>query len=213
VLTIALPKGRLLREISRLMEAAGLPRPGRSTDRRLLLDYPGRGLRYLMVRPFDVVTYVSRDAAHLGIAGKDVLVESGGEWRELLDLGVGRCRMCLAGRKREGGWKEMLQKKGDRLRVATKFPVAAGRFLSSLGVSPEVIPLTGSVELAPLVGLSDVVVDLVSTGRTLRDNDLEEYEVIFPVTARLIAGPRSLLRRCADVDRIVRILRRAARET
>lgn len=190
--TLALAKGRLLQEVLDLLRAAGFPVDVVEGDRRLLVDVPEAGLRYLLARPGDVVTYVREGAADLGITGKDVLLESPEGFYELVDLRVGVCRLAVAGPPPPpADWTDYLARRGDRLRVAAKLPAVARHYFAELGVRPRVIPLSGAVELAPLVGLADVILDLVATGRTLRENGLCEYVTVAPVTARLIANPVS----------------------
>lgn len=208
MITLALPKGRLLEEATALLARAGLP-PADLGDGRLLVQ-PEEGLRYLLARPADVVTYVKEGAADLGVAGKDVLGENPGGYYELLDLGIGRCRLSVAGALPRGvGWEEFLAARGNRLRVATKHPAAARAYFAARGLSATIIPLGGALELAPQVGLADVIVDLVQTGRTLRANGLTELAEIMPVTARLIANPVSLRFQAVEIRRLVAALRAA----
>ncbi|HBT47415.1 MAG TPA: ATP phosphoribosyltransferase [Peptococcaceae bacterium] len=191
VVTIALPKGKLGQETIKLLSVAGLPVEGVSTEaRQLTFGFPRESLRYIVCRPTDVPTYVEHGAADLGIVGKDTLVESGADVFELADLGFGYCRFVVAAPRRKweeaGGSLETLLA-GSR-RVATKFPRVAARFFSDLGQQVEIIKLHGNIELAPHVGLADLIVDIVSTGRTLKENDLVEVKSIFQATARLIAN-------------------------
>jgi ATP phosphoribosyltransferase len=184
-LTIALPKGRLLEETFDLFRDAGLPIPSSDdlASRKLVVADPERRAQFLLVKPSDVPTYVEYGVADLGVAGKDVLLEESRDVYELLDLGIGRCRISVAGKP---GWTPTL-----RPRVATKYPKVAERYFRERGEQTEVITLSGSVELAPVVGLADRIVDIVSTGTTLRENGLTELEVITEVTARLIANRAS----------------------
>lgn len=208
MITVTLPKGRLAEEVSELFVRAGLP-PVAAGDGRLLVE-AGEGIRYLLSRPGDVVTYVKEGAADLGITGKDMLLENPGGYYELLDLGIGRCRLSVAGAPPAGlGWESFLAARANRVRVATKHPLAARAYFASQGVQAEIIPLGGALELAPQVGLADVIVDLVQTGRTLKANGLKELAQILPVTARLIANPVSLRFKADAVDRLVRGLRAA----
>ena len=205
-LTLALPKGRMLAEVAALCRQAGIeaaaPLAAGDDPSALVLDDPAGGLRLLLVRPGDVWSYVAFGGADLGITGKDVLEEQAGDgpagWLdppgvvELADLGVGACRMAVAGPAAGATWWARRRLEPGRLRVATKYPACARRALGGGPLEVEVIPLAGSVELAPLVGLADVIVDLVATGRTLRAHGLVEYEVLFTSTARLIANEASL---------------------
>ncbi|TDA67554.1 MAG: ATP phosphoribosyltransferase [Clostridia bacterium] len=189
-ITLALPKGKLGQESIKLLEQAGLPVAGLETEaRRLLYEYPSRGIKYIICRPTDVPTYVEYGAADLGIAGKDVLVESGAGVLELLDLRFGYCRFVVAvpGSRLHEGQPFDLNAMSHR-RVATKFPRVTEEFFRNLGVQVEVIKLHGNIELAPQVGLADMIVDIVSTGRTLAENDLVPVAEIFPATARLVAN-------------------------
>ena len=183
MMNIALPKGRLGEKIYRLFASAGYECGDiLSSNRKLIFENEAAGVRYFWVKPSDVAVYVERGAADVGAVGKDILLEQSPEVYELLDLGMGRCRMCVAGPRdfRDDG--------ADTLRVATKFPNIARHFYASRGRPMDVIELHGSIELAPLAGLSDVIVDIVETGRTLEENGLTPLETIVPVSARLIAN-------------------------
>ena len=171
----------------RLLAEAGFACPGVLEDgRRLIFENPATGVRYFWAKPSDVPIYVERGAADVGIAGKDILLEYAPEVYELLDLGVGRCRMAVAAKR---GWQD----NPDRtLRVATNFPSIAGRYFAWQSRSIDIIKLSGSIELAPVLGLSDVIVDIVETGTTLRENDLEVVEEILPISARLIANKAAM---------------------
>ncbi|PZN07673.1 ATP phosphoribosyltransferase [Thermaerobacter composti] len=225
-LTLALPKGRMLPEVADLCVRAGIAaaRPLATGEEppALLLDDADAGVRLLLVRPGDVWSYVAFGGADLGITGKDVLEEMAGPtppgWLdapaavELADLGVGACRMAVAGPAAGAATWPWRRHQPGRLRVATKYPRCARRALGGGPVEVEVIPLAGSVELAPLAGLADVIVDLVATGRTLRTHGLVEYEVLFPSTARLIANEASLRLREEAVLPLVERLEAAARQ-
>ncbi|HHL39831.1 MAG TPA: ATP phosphoribosyltransferase [Deltaproteobacteria bacterium] len=190
-LTIALPKGRILKEAAGLFRRAGVDVSGAVSDqRRLIHEYPGEGLRFMIVRGQDVPTYVEHGAADLGIAGGDVLTEQDKDLYEPLDLRIGYCRMVVAepaelsGRDNPMHW--------THIRVATKFPnITLGHFLAR-GIQVDIIKLYGSIELAPLLGLSERIVDLVQTGETLRKNGLVEVEEIMEVTSRLVCNRASL---------------------
>lgn len=191
MLTMALPKGRLGDEALELLDRIGFPAEGiTGSSRQLLFTFPEKGIRYLICRPTDVPTYVEYGAADLGIVGKDTLVEAGADVFELVDLGFGYCRFVVAApryRWEEAGRSLETLLAGSR-RVATKFPRVAAAFFQEKGLPVEIIKLHGNIELAPLVGLADLIVDIVSTGRTLKENDLVEIAAIFPSTARLIAN-------------------------
>lgn len=202
-LTLALPKGRILRDTLALLESCGVPCTHVLDDsRRLVFDIPG--YRFLVVRSQDVATYVEHGAADLGVVGKDVLLEEEPEVYEPLDLGFGYCRLVVAepaaARERgAGAW--------SRVRVATKYPRLAEAHFRSRGVQVEIIKLYGSIELAPLVGLSEQIVDLVSTGETLRQNGLEEVETILESTCRLIVNRGSMKTRTDAVAHLIRAFR------
>lgn len=183
MLNIALPKGRLGEKVYGLFEAAGFECPSiRENNRKLIFENPELGLRYFWVKPSDVAIYVERGAADLGVAGKDILLEYEPEVYELLDLDVGHCRMCVAGPE------SFRDDPARTLRVATKFSHITEKYYHSLGRSIDMIHLNGSIELAPILGLSDVIVDIVETGTTLRENHLAVLETIVPISARLIAN-------------------------
>ncbi len=198
-MNIALPKGRLGERVYQILEQAGYPCPSiREENRKLVFENPRAGVRYFWVKPSDVAIYVERAAADIGIAGKDILLEYQPQVYELLDLGVGRCRMCVAGRK---GARES---RDQTLRVATKFPKIAKSHYSALSRDIDIIKLHGSIELAPLLGLSDVIVDIVETGKTLLENDLEVKETIVPISARLIANKVSYKFKYEEITRLCR---------
>ena len=183
MLNIALPKGRLGDKVYAMFARAGFECPAILEDnRKLYFENEALGLRYFWVKPSDVAIYVERGAADIGVAGKDILLEYSPEIYELLDLGVGKCRMCVAGPK---GFRD---DPARTLRVATKFPHIARRYYSAQSRQIDVIKLNGSIELAPILGLSDVIVDIVETGKTLLENGLAPLETIVPITARLIAN-------------------------
>ena len=188
MLNIALPKGRLGDQVLRLFSQIGYECAEiYENDRRLVLDSPRNNVKYLLVKPSDVAIYVEYGAADIGVVGKDILMEGNPDVYELLDLGIGRCRLAVAG-------KESFQDNREAvLRVATKFPNVTKKYYSSLSRDIEIIKLNGSIELAPILGLSDVIVDIVESGKTLRENNLKVLEEICPVSARLIANRASYL--------------------
>ena len=183
MINVALPKGRLGEKVYDIFERAGYPCPSiRENNRKLIFENAEAGIRYFWVKPSDVAIYVERGAADVGVAGGDILAEYRPDVYELADLGIGKCRMCVAGKK---GWTDDTAR---ALRVATKFPNCARAFYMKKGREIDVIHLNGSIELAPILGMSDVIVDIVETGKTLIENDLAVHEEIFPISARLIAN-------------------------
>lgn len=201
MVNIALPKGRLGETVYRSFKAAGYACPSiEEENRKLVFENPEAGVRYFWVKPSDVSIYVERGAADVGVAGKDILLEYRPDVYELADLNVGRCRMCVAA-------KADFHDNGARtLRVATKFPRIARGYYASLSRDIDVIKLNGSIELAPLLGLSDVIVDIVETGRTLAENGLEVKAEIVPVSARLIANKVSWKFKNDAIRRMARLL-------
>lgn len=197
-LTIAVSKGRVLEDTLPLLRAAGVaPAEDPEASRRLILPSETEGVRLLQVRTSDVPTYVEYGAAHMGIVGKDVLLEHGGSGLyEPLDLGIARCRLMVA---RPTG----TSRPDRRLRVATKFIASARRHYARLGRQVELIKLYGSVELGPLVGLADEIVDLVDTGGTLRANGLEPVEEVAPISARLVVNAAAMKTRHAQIRTLV----------
>ena len=201
MLNIALPKGRLGEKVYSLLKQAGYACPAiEDPGRKLIFENPETGVRYFWVKPSDVAIYVQRGAADLGIAGKDILLEYRPQVYELLDLGLGKCRMAVAGPK---GFRET---PGRALRIATKFPHIAGKYYAGLGRDIDIIKLNGSIEIAPILGLSDVIVDIVETGKTLKENDLEVMEEIVPISARLIANQAAYQFQYDAIRRLVRNL-------
>ena len=180
-LKVAMPKGRIYKQASALFREAGLPI---STDfddtRKLIIELPEANMEFIMAKPVDVPTYVEYGVADIGIVGKDVLMEENKDVYELLDLGIAPCRMSVIGLP---DWKPVIHP-----RVATKYPNVASQYFRELGQQVDVIKLNGSIELAPLIGLADRIVDMVETGQTLRDNGLVEMGQIFSITSRLIAN-------------------------
>ena len=181
LLRIAMPKGRIYKKAAALFREAGLDLPEDLDDsRKLIIPVPELRMEFIMAKPVDVPTYVEYGVTDLGIVGKDVLVEDNRDVYELLDLGIARCRMSVIGLQ---DWKPTLHP-----RVATKYPVVASKYFRERGQQVEVIKLNGSIELAPLIGLADRIVDMVETGTTLRENGLVEMEKMFDITSRLIAN-------------------------
>jgi ATP phosphoribosyltransferase len=181
VLKVAMPKGRIYKQASKLFREAGLDIPDDIDDsRKLIISLPEAGMEFIMAKPVDVPTYVEYGVADIGVVGKDVLMEENRNVYELLDLGIARCRMSVIGLP---DWKPVLNP-----RVATKYPNVASQYFRERGQQVEVIKLNGSIELAPLIGLADRIVDMVETGQTLRENGLVEQEQIYHITSRLIAN-------------------------
>jgi ATP phosphoribosyltransferase len=208
-LTFALPKGRILDQATPLLAAAGydIATSLEQAGRKLLFDLPS-GDRILLVKPVDVPTYVEHGVADFGLAGLDTLREQGRDLYEPVDLGIGRCRLAVAEPR---GRPEHLRglRRGMTVRVATKYPRCALFHYRSKGIQPEIIPLFGSVELGPVTGLADQIVDLVESGETLRQNDLVEVETIFEVSSRLIVNAASLRLKQPAVSQTIAALRRA----
>ena len=199
MLNIALPKGRLGEKVYAMFEKAGFECPSiRENNRKLIFENPERGVRYFWVKPSDVAIYVERGAADVGVAGKDILLEYAPDVYELLDLNVGRCRMAVAAKA------DFRDDPERTLRVATKFTRIAQNHYAALGRDIDVIHLNGSIELAPILGLSDVIVDIVETGTTLRENNLVVIEDIVPISARLIANKAGYQFRSEQISRIMR---------
>ena len=183
MINIALPKGRLGEKAYGMFEAAGFECPSiKEENRKLIFENPEKGVRYFWVKPSDVVIYVERGAADIGIAGKDIILEYSPDIYELADLGIGKCRMAVAAKK------DFCDRRDRTLKVATKFPNIAKEYYSSLSREIDIIKLNGSIELAPILGLSDVIVDIVETGKTLYENDLEPKSDIVNISARLVAN-------------------------
>ena len=210
-LTIALSKGRILDETLPLLAQAGIvPAEDPETSRKLILATNQPGVSLIMLRATDVPTYVQYGAADAGVAGKDVLLEHGGEGLfQPLDLGIGRCRLVVAV-KRSCDWKGTVQR-GARIRVATKYVKTAREHFAAKGMHIDLIKLYGSMELAPLVGLADAIVDLVSTGNTLRANDLVAVEDIMPISSRLVVNPGALKMKRDVVQPLLDLLAKVTR--
>ena len=197
MLNIALPKGRLGEKVYAMFEAAGYECPSiKENNRKLIFENPERQVRYFWVKPSDVSIYVERGAADIGVAGKDILLEYSPNVYELLDLELGKCRMAVAAPR------DFYDDNSRTLRVATKFTNIAARYYAGLGRDIDIIKLNGSIELAPILGLSDVIVDIVETGTTLKENDLEVFSTILPISARLIANKSSFKFKSCEIEMI-----------
>jgi len=207
MLTVALCKGKMIEPTLALFSRAGYAGATLATEsRRLVFACPEIGMTFLIVRPTDVPTYVEYGAADVGIVGKDVLLEQDCDVYEPLDLGFGACRIAVAALRGQDSCNRL----SSKIRVATKYPRITERYFNQRGVPVEIIKLYGSIELAPLVGLADRIVDLVETGNTLKTHDLVEVECIAASTARLIVNRASLKLKHADVTELIQKLRKAA---
>ncbi len=201
VINVALPKGRLGEKVYAMFEAAGFECPAiNENNRKLVFDNPEVGIRFFWVKPSDVAIYVERGAADIGVAGKDILLEYAPDVFELLDLNMGKCRMAVAAKK------DFVDDPSRTLRVATKFSNIAKSYYKEMCRDIDIIHLNGSIELAPILGLSDVIVDIVETGKTLLENDLEPFETIVPISARLISNKASYNFKTARIEKITREL-------
>ena len=198
MLNVALPKGRLGEKVYAMFEAAGYECPSiKENNRKLIFENKENGVRYFWVKPSDVAIYVERGAADIGVAGKDILLEYTPDVYELLDLNLGKCRMAVAAPVdfHDDGQKT--------LKVATKFTNIAADYYASIGRDIDIIKLNGSIEIAPILKLSDVIVDIVETGTTLKENNLEVKGTIVPISARLIANKSSFKFKGTDIEKIV----------
>ena len=186
MINVALPKGRLGEKVYEMFEKAGFDCPSiKENNRKLIFENKDAGVRYFWVKPSDVAIYVERGAADIGVAGKDILLEYNPDVFELLDLKIGKCRMAVAAKK------DFKDNTDRTLRVATKFSNIAAKYYAEKCRDIDIIHLNGSIEIAPILELSDVIVDIVETGKTLLENDLVPFETIIPISARLIANKSS----------------------
>lgn len=202
MLNVALPKGRLGDKVYNMLASVGYGCPENYNEtRKLVVENPEAGIRYFLVKPSDVTIYVEHGAADIGIVGKDILVESGADVYELLDTGLGKCNMCVAGKE------DFIDDPGRTLRVATKFVNITKRYYGAQGRNIDIIKLNGSIELAPLLGLSDVIVDIVETGKTLKENNLRVMEKFMPISARFIANRASFQMKGKEIEELLKKLR------
>ena len=202
VLSVALPKGRLGEKVYAMFEKAGFPCPSiKETNRKLIFENKEVGVRYFWVKPSDVAIYVERGAADVGVAGKDILLEYRPDVYELLDLKIGKCDMAVASKA------DFNPDKKRTLTVATKFTNIAKSYYSSLGKDIDIVHLNGSIELAPILGLSDVIVDIVETGATLKENNLVVVEKFQPISARLIANKANFKFKNLAIEKIMNSLK------
>lgn len=210
MLTIALSKGRLADQTLDLMEKAGYDvTAAREKSRKLILEDQNAGLRFILAKPSDVPTYVEYGAADIGVVGKDTLLEEGRQLYEVLDLGLGKCRMCVAG---PASLKDKLDEIPNK-RVGTKYPnITRNYFEGVKKESVEIIKLNGSVELAPLTGLAEVIVDIVESGRTLYENGLDVLETVAEISARLVVNRVSMKMKADEIKPMISKLREALEE-
>ena len=202
MLNVALPKGRLGEKVYAMFEAAGFECPSiKENNRKLVFENPETQVRYFWVKPSDVAIYVERGAADIGVAGKDILLEYQPDVYELLDLNLGKCRMAVAAPA------DFHDNENRTLRVATKFTNIAAGYYAGIGRQIDIIKLNGSIELAPILGLSDVIVDIVETGTTLKENNLTVKQTILPISARLIANKASFQFKGAQIEQLLRQVR------
>ena len=203
MINIALPKGRLGERVYDMLERAGYGCPSiKEPGRKLIFENAEAGVRYFWVKPSDVSIYVERGAADIGIAGKDILLEYSPDVYELLDLNIGKCRMAVAAKR------DFFDDRQKTLKVATKFVNIAKSYYSSIGRDIDIIKLNGSIEIAPILGLSDVIVDIVETGATLKENKLEVFETIIPISARLISNKASFKFKTGEIERLTEQMRK-----
>ena len=207
MINVALPKGRLGEKVYAMLEAAGYECPSiRESGRKLIFENEEKGIRYFWVKPSDVPIYVERGVADVGVAGKDILLEYSPDVYELVDLSLGKCRMAVAAKK---GFRDDENK---TLRVATKFPNITRKFYADRCREIDVIKLNGSIEIAPILGLSDVIVDIVETGTTLKENDLSVIDTVVPISARLIANKSAFKFKTREIEEIAERIGRQVKE-
>jgi len=198
MLNIALPKGRLGDQVYKMLSSIGYECAAIYEDnRKLVFESEENGVRYLLVKPSDVAIYVEHGAADVGIVGKDILLDSKPDVYELLDLNIGKCRLAVAGPN------DYIEDRDNVLRVATKFANVAKEYYSSINREIEIIKLNGSIELAPILSLSDVIVDIVESGKTLKENNLKVLTTIVPVSARFIANRSSYLFKSEAIQKMM----------
>ena len=201
-LIIALPKGRVYEDFIPLLEKTQFAiKDDVKKSRKMLLDTKHPSVKVLIIRGWDVPTYITSGAAHIGIVGKDILMEKEEEeFVELADLGLGKCRLSLA------GYEDVLTGSA-RLKIATKYPKSSTKFMNSIGIQPEIIYLNGAQEIAPVLGLSDAIIDLVDTGKTLTANGLTEIKIIADISTRLIANKASIKTKATIINEIMEALK------
>ncbi len=206
MLTIALSKGRLADQAIELLEKAGYDcTAAKEKSRKLILEDEKQGLRFILAKPADVPTYVEYGAADIGVVGKDTLLEEGRQLYEVIDLGFGKCRMCVCGPKELKGKLDTIPNK----RVSTKYPnITRAYFEDYKRESVEIIKLHGSIELAPLIGLSDVIVDIVETGRTLFENGLDILDTVAEISARVVVNKVSMKMKASEIKPMIEALKK-----
>lgn len=202
MLSVAVPKGRVLQEVNQLFLKSGLIKQEIIEDRKLIIEYPEINMKFILSKPMDVPVYVKYGVADIGIAGKDVLLEAEEKILELLDLKIGYCRLSLCGKANSK------IDFGKMPKIATKYPKTAGRYFRSKGQQVEIIKLNGSIEIAPVLGLTDFIVDIVSTGTTLRENGLTEIEKIEEISSRIIANEASFYLRNEEINQFMNSLKK-----
>ncbi|PTL37335.1 ATP phosphoribosyltransferase [Alkalicoccus saliphilus] len=198
LVTVAMPKGRIFEEAVELLRKAGYDLPPEFEDsRKLIIEVPQSGMRFILAKPMDVPTYVEHGVADAGVAGKDVMIEEERDVYEVLDLKISSCYMAVAALPSYDPGRDVAPK------IASKYPKLTSDYFREQGEQVEIIKLNGSIELAPIVGLADRIVDIVSTGQTLRENGLVEMETMMPITSRFIVNPVSYRTKAAQIDEMV----------
>jgi ATP phosphoribosyltransferase len=202
-LTIAIPKGRLGNKVIEILKAAGVGNSIDEDSRKLIFNNEKQNVEFILLKNSDVITYVENGIADIGISGKDMIMESSGDFYELYKMNIGRCKMSVAGFKGKKVFKD-----DTILKVATKYPETARRFFNSRGQKIKIIKLNGSIELAPILGLSDVIVDIVETGNTLKANGLEVFEDMYDISAVIISNKISYKFKRKEIKEIIELIRR-----
>lgn len=198
LLTVAMPKGRIFEEAVGLLREAGYDLPPEFDDsRKLIIEAPASGMQFILAKPMDVPTYVEHGVADVGVAGKDVMIEEERDVYEVLDLKISACYMAVAALPSYSADRDVAPK------VASKYPKLTSDYFREQGEQVEIIKLNGSIELAPIVGLADRIVDIVSTGQTLKENGLVELETMMPITSRFIVNPVSYRTKSKQIDEMV----------
>jgi len=201
-LTIAIPKGRLGTQAIEVFKAAGIGKSIDEKSRKLVFKDENRNINYILIKNTDVITYVENGIADIGISGRDMIIENAADIYELYKMNIGRCKMSVAGIKGKNVFKE-----GAVIKVATKFPETAKKYFGSIGREIKIIKLNGSIELAPILGLSDVIVDIVETGKTLKANGLEVFEDICGISAMIISNKTSYEHKKKEIKEVIELIR------
>ncbi|WP_019228832.1 ATP phosphoribosyltransferase [Sedimentibacter sp. B4] len=202
-LTIAIPKGRLGSQAIDMLKAAGIGESIDEKSRKLVFDDEQRNLRFMLLKNSDIITYVENGVADIGISGKDMIMENSADIYELYKMNIGKCKISVAGIKGKKIFKD-----DTIIKVATKFPETAKKYFNSKGQKIKIIKLNGSIELAPILGLSDVIVDIVETGNTLKANGLEVFEDMYPITAMVISNKISYKLKRKEIKEIIELIRK-----